>query len=229
MPTKQSLILKCLSIANLCFMLTLAIWQIQRAHTKYTLTQIKPTHFTHEAQLKNHLQVTDKTSIDYHHPIGTKKYFIIEPAIFHHQVGKEIIAVSFSPILEKSILINLGWFDSNTNTDTVIEKQQLNTTITGILYTPRGRLLQKNIHQDNWPKKIGFIDLNAIENHLKTPVYEKIIITSNSALYENLTQPNTLPLGILRHICYALQFLLFGILGLYFKHKLSRKQHAKSP
>ena len=210
-------------------MLTLTIWQIQRAHTKYTLTEAAPSHITHEKQLKNNLQVKDKTSIDYHNPISTKKYFIVEPAIFHHQVGKEVIAVSFDPILEKAVLINLGWYNRNTNTETVIKRQQLNTTVSGILYTPRGRLIQRNIPQETWPKKIGFIDMDTIETHLKTPVYEKIIVTNNSALHENLTQPNTLPLGILRHICYALQFLLFGILGLYFRHKLSRKQHAQSP
>ena len=210
-------------------MLTLAIWQIQRAHIKYTLSKIPPSHITHEKQLKNNLQVDDKTSIDYHHSISKKKYFIIEPAIFHHQVGKEIIAISFDPILEKAVLINLGWYHKNTDTEKVIERQQTNTTVSGILYTPRGHLLQRSIHQENWPKKIGYIDMDTIKSQLKTPIYEKIIVTNNSALYENLTQPNTLPLGILRHICYALQFLLFGILGLYFKHKLSRKQHAYLP
>ena len=221
MHKKSSTALKCLSILNLWIMLALAFWQIQRAHTKYSLLSVKKNHLAHENQLK-HQKIEERTSIDYHNRIDTKKYFIIEPAIFNHQVGKEIIAISFDPILKKAILINLGWVEKSTDSKTIIKKYQQKEKISGILYTPRGRLLQKHIQQNNWPKTIGFIDMKTIKSYIKTPMYEKIIITPHTQLYENLTQPNTLPLGIFRHICYALQFTSFGILGLYFNRKLNK-------
>lgn len=229
MHKKSKALLKGLCLVNLCFMLALACWQLHRAHIKYILANTKSTHIHHEKELIHTSSIKDKDSIDYHIPINSTAYFIIEPAFYHHQVGQEILVSSPHPDLNQTILIHLGWFDKHTDPQKIIE-QHRHKKISGILYTPKGRLLLKTQAQKNWPKKIGFIDMPYISSSLQQPLYEKIIVMPNSALHENLTQPNTLPLGIFRHICYALQFVIFGILGIYFQRKLDKANiHAQQP
>ena len=211
--------------ANLIIMLILAGWQIQRAQGKYDLISKKPQVEIQDSDLRNPQKARDKTPIVFHAPIDKTKYFIIEPAIYHHQVGVEILAVSFSSTLNKYVIINLGWGKSLENASKSIDRFAQSTTIRGILYQPKGKLIAHNMPQQSWPKKIAFLDLDIIQDHLKQPVFEYAIITRNTSLFENLTDPMILPLGIARHICYALQFAVFGMLGLYFSNQLTRNRH----
>lgn len=211
---------------NLIIMLILAGWQIQRALGKYDLIQKKPQEQIEDTDLDNPNKVHNKTPIILHAPIDKTRYFIVEPAIYHHQVGVEILAVSFSSALNKFVVINLGWQNSHANANKSIDQFTRSKAIKGILYQPRGQLIAHNISQHSWPKKIAFLDLNIIQKHLKQPVFKYAIITRNTSMFEHLTDPMILPLGIARHICYALQFAVFGILGLYFSNQLTRNSHA---
>ena len=214
-------------ILNLIVMLALAVWQVHRAMTKYELYQQKPQMALTEKDLSLSNTNKENTQIHYHYPIHPTQYFLIEPAIYKHRVGIDLLATSYARNIERTIIIHLGWHQNSQEAkNTILNITKNNLAIDGRLYQPKGQLLKQPPPQEKWPKKLSFTHLEYMESLLKKSVYPQIIVTKNSALYENIANQNTLTLGITRHVCYALQFIALGIIGVYTSHKLARRKYA---
>ena len=212
--------------ANLIMMLLLSMWQLQRALNKYELIQHKPQAPLSEENLHTYEYEQTVRSITIKPQLDKLRYFIVDPAFNRHVVGVELIGINHSSHIQKPILIHLGWYANTQAAASEINRMASATDLNGILYQPRGRLLRQIPTQNGWPKKLSFIDLDTISQALQKPIYQKIIVTKGSALYDSVTNQNRLALGISRHICYALQFTAFGIIGIYWSKLIRRKKNA---
>ena len=211
--------------ANLIIMIMLSVWQLHRALSKYELIQHKPQASLTEEDLQEFEYEQTVRSISIKPQLDKLRYFIIDPAFKHHVVGVELIGINHSSHIQKPILIHLGWYPNTEAAASVINHTRGTPDIDGILYQPKGRLLRQIPTHNSWPKKLSFIDLETISQALQKPIYQKIIVTKGSTLYDNVTNQNSLALGISRHICYALQFAAFGIIGIYWSKLIRRKKN----
>ena len=217
------------SILNLIIMSVLAIWQAHRALTKYELYQHKPQTILTEKNLSIHKKNKENTKIHYHYAVHPTQYFLIEPAIYKHRVGVDLLATSYAQNIKKTVIIHLGWHQNSQEAKhTLYNITKNNHVIGGFLYQPKGQLLKQPLAGEKWPKKLSFTHLPYMESLLKKSIYPQIIVTKNSALYDNIANQNTLRLGIARHVCYALQFIALGIIGVYIGCKLARRKDANT-
>lgn len=218
---QRKILLQSLSLGNALLMTLLAVWQIQRAHTKYLMINLTPPAAINEQQINN--KISDQHPVHYHYPINTKTYFIVEPAIHQHQVGVELIALSEITHLQQTLAINFGWFRNPEHAAKALIKLS-QKSIEGILVSPKGKLLRQPVNTaQKWPKKLSYIDLKYIENLTQKKMYPKILLTPNTNLYQTIASADQLKLGITRHICYALQFVAFAIVGRLLSQKLQRE------
>ena len=218
-----------ISTINLCLMLALALWQIQRAIQKYELIDHKP---------QETITIDASSDIEQHHdnqpvhiniPVDKQHYFIIKPAIYHHRVGVELLATAKLPGQKKRIIVHLGWQENEINAKQSILAYDQQSGIDGVLYQPKGRLLtQVTTHQD-WPKTLSYLDPKTIQDHLGVPILSKVVVTKGSALFEQLQQLQIVYLGIVRHICYALQFIALGVIGTLISLRLQRNHRRYAP
>lgn len=206
---------------NLCIMLSLAWWQILRAHHKYELLNTKPQGALHTKKLKNADKYYNNQPVIFNLPIDKKHYFIIDPAIYQHRVGVELVATGYASKINQSVIIHLGWHPDRQTAQRHITAYDEQKGVEGLLYQPRGRLLQTQKLDTNWPRALAYLDTTSIESTLKTKVLPYVVITQGSALYAQLNNGHILHLGIARHICYALQFIAFGLISVYYSRKLS--------
>ena len=209
------------SAINLCIMLSLAWWQIHRAYHKYELLNTKPQGALHTNELRSANQLENNQLVHFHLPINKKNYFMIDPAIYQHQVGVELVATGYAREIGQSVIIHLGWHPNRQAAQRHITTYNEQQGVKGLLYKPRGKLLQTQQLNTNWPRVLAYLDTASIESTLKTKVLSYAVITESSALYEQLNNGHILHLGITRHICYALQFIAFGLIGVYYSRQLS--------
>lgn len=204
-------------------MIILALWQVQRAHTKYKLINTTPPVSITEQEIG--IDTPDQHHIHYHYPINNQAFFVIEPAISQHKVGIELIVLSEIQHLQQTLAINLGWFANLKEAENALHEQQ-HQPIEGILMTPRGKLLRQPKNTLSvWPKKLSYIDLKHMANLTQRDMYPKILLTPKATLYQTVASAENLKLGITRHICYALQFIAFAIIGILLSRKLQGKKH----
>ena len=228
--TSTNALLAWINALNLCLMLVLALWQVQRAIQKYELIDHKPQETITIYDLSDIDQNHDNQPVHISLPIDKKHYFIIKPAIYHHRVGVELLATAELPHLKKHIMIHLGWQENEIKAKQVIWTYNQQAGVDGVLYQPRGKLLtQINTHQD-WPKTLSYLDPKTAQGHLGEPILSKVVVTRGSALFEQLQQQQAAYLGIARHICYALQFIAFGTIGTLINLRLQRnhRQYAQT-
>ena len=222
----QTSLIRVISNSNLAIMLLLSIWQLHRAYGKYELIHHQPQVPLTEKSLHAHRHDRHTQAITIHPSLEQKRFFIIDPALKNHSVGIELLGIHHSKAMEKPIIVHLGWHKNAEQAQAIIDHANKQTQLDGQLYRPKGRLLRQIQQHSEWPKKLSFIDLEAIEKAMQTSVFEQLIVTQGSYLYESISNQDSLTLGISRHICYALQFAAFGIIGIYWRHNLERNKNA---
>ena len=216
------------SLINCGIMLLLAAWQLQRAWHKYELIPQQAQATITEKALLDYPPTATTTPIHYHGSLDTQRYFLITPAFKNHMVGVELLGIATTKNMPTPVIIHLGWYAHTQAAQQALLKHSRQQTQSGLLYQPKGRLISQHAHHTGWPQKLSYIDIDSIEKALNTSVFHAVIVTPNATLYEKLINHQGLTLGIGRHICYALQFIAFGIIGCLLSRHLARKTHEKN-
>lgn len=209
---------------NFCIMLSLTWWQILRAYHKYELLHAKPQGLVHIEKVRTTNQLDNNQPVLFRLPIDKKYYFFIDPAIYQHQVGVELITTGYIKSIDQSIIIHLGWYPNRRSAEEMLASYDEKVGTKGLLYQPRGKLIQTRLSEQDWPRALTYLDTKTISSTLEKKTLPFVLITQGSALYQQLSSGHILQLGITRHICYALQFLMFGLIGIYYSKLLSSKK-----
>ena len=197
---------------------TLGIWQLHRADEK----KVMLSNALARKKMSPILIRNKNESIENYQPIAAKgiydsrHVFLLDNQFYQHQLGYEVIEPM--QISGRIILVSLGWVRAP------LDRQQLpvlilpkgKKEIQGTAYFPvRSSFVlgenvdkMKGVEHKNWPKRIERMDMLAIEQWLKMPVYPFILRLSPDQKLNSLFVRDwpIVTLSPERHVGYAIQW-----------------------
>lgn len=220
---------------------SLAIWQWHRGQEKQELINLYQSRSNESAiSLSQALKISDPRYLHVKAVglLNTKNRFLLDNQFYNHQMGYQVITPLWLPDDKKFILVNQGWIkappsrkdkpllNQSTDVQTIKAEHGNLQTIKGIISIPSQFSLFNSMNEnESWPKRILSVDIKAIEQVLKRPVYPFLIL-QDPEKGENLTRQWTITvISPQRHYAYALQWLIFALItiGIYIKSMIKKR------
>ena len=226
MPAQPILLILCLTLCS--WFQYLAYWQyqkMQRAWHYLQTFQVQPDHPSLEtANLEQGLEHTKAARIQLKQQFLNDRYAYIE-----HPRDHSIIALSHYN--NTYYATDLGPPPSNSSAQQLIQSQQQKKL--PLLRYPCSHTAPSPANTiTSWPLKLTFRDLAKLAQQLQHPVHPEVLLSSNSTLYQTLSNQSLQTQKVARHISYAIQFSIFGWLTCLYYYLLTQKSrhaHQTSP
>jgi len=218
---KPSLIPSIITWALLYLMISLGIWQLERADYKSNLQSIIESRQSIDPVPLEEL--IDKADDDWiYHPVYTSgMYDIAHQIYFDNQVLNMVAGYSvFTPLRinqNTGILINRGWLAVGNSRDelpdiSVENKDVLN--VTGLLALPpsKGVVLSNTANSYiNWPTVLQYIDTIEIEKKLDYKLLPMVLILNDTQQTVLEVMPVKINMRSEKHTAYAFQWFALSL------------------
>lgn len=236
---KPTLIPSLVTIALLYLMISLGLWQIDRAEYKANLESI--------IESKKSTQAIPFRSIKYgtseeaqnewlYQPVSIEGSFDLEHQIyFDNQVNNTVAGYNvYTPLIlstNTGILINRGWLPTgksrNNLPDISLIEPHTNIRLTGLLTPPPSKtlVLAENANSYlKWPAVLQYIDITEIQKHLDYQLLPVTIIMNNQSQTSLEILPIKINMRSEKHTAYAFQWfaLSLALLIIYIVVNLKR-------
>jgi len=205
------------SIIAVAFLVSLALWQLQRANYKAELLErlacLQSMGPLNALQLQDlAIAEADGVQIAAQARWRAPNVWVLDNQMLQGQIGYDVIVPMQLDATGDLILINLGWVAApvdRTQLPALHIPEQLN--IEGILRTRLGGFQIGNNTEPNahWPVRIQRVDPVELSAQLQQPLYRGIIYQLQNTPYLVHYQPVIMPPE--RHRAYALQWGLLAI------------------
>ena len=223
--TKSRLILNLTALLIFCLLLSLGVWQLQRAEKKRLLLNDFSTHASmHYLQTKDLDKAGQSLSSLRYFPIKIEGHydndhvFLLDNKFYQHQLGYEVLTPFVPKNSSKILLVNRGWIPrghANYPAPPIIPKVAGKQNIQGILYVPLSKpfvLAQMPIlNKPNWPLIVEALQIDRFEMQLKKNLYPAIIWLNKEE--KNGFARDWHPVIMLpaQHIAYAIQWFALAL------------------
>ncbi len=230
-----SLVPTLVTIALTYTMISLGLWQLDRAEFKLNLQRIieNKEHLEHsplriqQLAQDNELYspVLASGQLDHRYTI------LLDNQVYNTQAGYSI----YTPMLLENgsaVLVNRGWVSHNGNRsvlpDLSLSQAELNTTQAHITKFPsRGLVLSDNANDyTHWPAIVQYMDINEIQNHLPYTLTENSLTLDNAQSDHIKVIPVSMNMNSDKHTAYAVQWfaLTTALLIIYITVNLKKKE-----
>ncbi len=147
--------------------------------------------------------------------------FLLDNQMLNHQPGFRVLTPLQTPLLDKWLLIDLGWVPLGKSRNEVPQLAMIFgvKNITGIINTISSGIVLHNDKADpntKWPSIIQSLDYAHITKQLKHPVYEFVVQIPDSDIKHYLYPPLDYGFSSDKNWGYALQWFLFASLLLVY-------------
>lgn len=204
------------TLLAVAFLISLALWQLQRANYKTELLDRLARLQTMGALNALQLQGLAIAEADGVHIVTqahwhTPNVWLLDNQMLQGRIGYDVIVPMQLEATGDLVLINLGWVDAP------VDRTQLpalnipeHLTIRGILRTHLGGFQIGNNTESNahWPMRIQRVDPAEFSVQLQQPLYRGIIYQLQNTPYRVHYRPVVMPPE--RHRAYALQWSLLA-------------------
>lgn len=210
----------------------LSYWQIQRAQYKYSL-QSQYQKQTTQSLTNPSALILSQSNYDFYTvslagSLDLAHIFLLDNQIQQHQPGHHVLVPMTTPN-QLNILLNLGWisrYASTAQLNQFIKAKTSSPFFTGKLYRPQGKplLLKSSANlSTGWPKTMQVLDIKIISEQLAKPF--SAYLAYHPTAYSNKFSRSqfTGNLNPYRHISYAIQFFIFGMLIIIFYVRIAKK------
>ena len=190
----------------------LAYWQFQRMQTAWNYYQASQ----HVQRLPHPPTTitTPTTRWELQQKFNTKQYALIKQDTQTH-------LLALSQHRTHYYVTDLGPIPKNSSIKDHLQKHSTYQLRLLPYYPSIDRSL--NQEQEKWPIHLPYRQLRPIQQKLTHPLFEYILLSEASPLYQRLSSAQHAPAQIARHLSYTIQFSLFGWLACLYCHLLTRK------
>lgn len=213
---------------SLALLLSLGVWQVNRAQQKETLLTLAANKDKEPRLIQQ--APADWTGLNYQSVRLQGQWlpeqsFLLDNRVYQREIGYELL----TPFLLSDgslVMVNRGWRPKQGSSTDLAED---NDSVSGVVYTPdKGYVIGEAIaNADEWPTVSLYLDLEAFSSRLQRPLQPVVLVIDRSD--SNALVPVWKPVvsGPERHWGYAAQWfglaLVLMIFGVIWTLKARRK------
>ncbi len=200
-------------LLSLALLVSLGVWQIQRAQVKQLIEQrsegnhSSPKLITVLSDAHENLQYKD---VRLQGKWLDAQSFLLLNRIYHRQVGVEVLT-PFELTSGDTIIVNRGWTDKQQMPNIEIVTNSSPVEITGTMYIPaKGVRIGESITpSDSWPKESLYLDTQAFSQTLGRSVSSMVLVleSQQAASFKRIWK--AVSMSSKKHFGYAVQW--FGL------------------
>lgn|SRR3990167_3703872 len=202
-----------------CLLVSLGIWQLQRAQQKRALLQAYAARSQQAPLTASDLNPTADLRYYRAKLEGTfenQHTFLLDNRTYQGHIGYEIYTPFKIKGLNKIILVNRGWLPASSSRAELptIPAATQTMSITGILNNPAAHFSLGSFADSNanrWPLRIEFIDLQILSKLLGYPVFPYILWLDSSSKGSFTPAQQVTTISPEKHIAYAIQWFALAI------------------
>jgi len=240
---KPALIPSLITIALLYLMISLGLWQIDRAEYKANLQSIieskKNTQAIPLNLIKNTATEENQNEWLYQPVYIEGSYDLSHQIYFDNQINNTVAGYSvYTPLKLSSntaILINRGWVPLGINRinlpDISINNSNKSIKLTGLLTPPPSKTLVLSDNANSylkWPAVLQYIDITEIEKHLDYQLLPVTIIMNNQSQTSLEILPVKINMRSEKHTAYAFQWFALSLAVLIIYIVVNTKRTVKN-
>jgi surfeit locus 1 family protein len=215
---------------------SLGAWQLHRAEEKQAiLAQMEQRGAVAPASLPDTL--SDPAAWRYRPVVAEGRYdpvlqILLDNQVLDGRVGYRVLTPLRRPGRSEAVLVDRGWIPAPADRG-VLPEVSVGPglrRVQGTLYVPYGEGFRIGAVSDEvvgWPRRVQYLDFEAISRMLPYPVAPYLIRLDPGAADGYTRRWPTAPFSPDRHLGYAVQWfaLAAAVLVLYLGHSLRRRNH----
>lgn len=221
-----------ISLVVLSILVSLGVWQLNRADEKRAVLEQKASQSEQSAMSvipdQQSYSALRHRAVKVHGHFLPEKQFLLDNQIRHGKAGYSVI----TPFLVRDgrwVLVDRGWVAQGLSRqllpDVSVSSEEIQ--LEGVIYTPYGEAYTLGGFSDGafgWPLLIQYLDFTAMSQALNEDVFALTVRMAPESRPGYLREWVTVPMGPQKHIGYAVQWFAMAAAFLILLGIASRKR-----